>query len=178
MKEKKRSKDGTEQCVHFVIKSSLNPIREESMWSLSTRTKSLNVKNVRNCSNVNNLLTIIRYQNILQIFSLSHSCNICNKSFIAKVTLDSHIKYKHSDDRLFECKKCDSKFKQKKNLDRHIKNAHGLNPRKEDYWQDFKRSTFDCKNCKNSSEKKFWKCIKRKCPNSYKYKKNLYQHKL
>ena len=121
----------------------------------------------------------------------SHSCNICNKSFIAKVTLKNHIKYMHSEERKFECTKCDSKFKQRKHLNQHSRNVHGLDPRKEDYWQDLKRKTFQCKKCPENFIKKndleahiqekhstmdTFTCDQ--CANIYRYQKNLLQHKL
>ena len=121
----------------------------------------------------------------------SHNCSICHKSFLAKVTLNNHIKYMHTNERKFECSKCDSKFKQRKHLNEHSKKIHDFNPRQEDYWQDLRKKIFQCENCsKNFSREVDFKAhVKAKhsnletftcdlCPNVYKHEKNLRQHKL
>ena len=120
-----------------------------------------------------------------------HSCKICHQSFLAKVNLDNHVKFKHSDTRKFECKKCNSKFKQRKNLNAHVLNVHGTNPRKEDYWQDLQKETFKCEVCgkefirktdlkvhfKNKHAiRELFEC--EKCGEKFSYKKSLERHKL
>lgn len=123
--------------------------------------------------------------------AMSYRCEICQKTFVAKVTLDNHIKYKHTEVRKFECSKCDSRFKQRKNLNAHLLFAHGTNPRKEDYWQDKARAFFKCDTCgtefaRKADLKKHFQLQHTKqelfscdqCRNKYKYEKNLVQHKL
>ena len=120
-----------------------------------------------------------------------HDCIFCDQSFLAKVTLDNHIKYTHSDQRKFECKKCVAKFKQRKHLNEHVKNIHGTNPRKEDYWQDLQRKAFSCETCEEKFTRKtdlnshikakhtnqeMFSCDE--CHNKFIYKKNLKRHKL
>ena len=119
------------------------------------------------------------------------SCHICHQKFFAKVTLNNHIKFKHSDLRKFDCQKCDAKFKQRKNLNAHLINVHGTNPRKEDYWQDLQKETFKCKSCGKEFARKtdlkvhikvkhttqeLFPCDK--CEKQYSYKTNLERHKL
>ena len=113
------------------------------------------------------------------------------QKFFAKVTLNNHIKFKHSDLRKFDCQKCDAKFKQRKNLNAHLINVHGTNPRKEDYWQDLQKETFKCKSCGKEFARKtdlkvhikvkhttqeLFPCDK--CEKQYSYKTNLERHKL
>ena len=118
----------------------------------------------------------------------SYSCHICNKKFLAKVNLDNHVKFKHSDSRKFECEHCNSKFKQKKTLNAHMLNIHGTNPTKEDYWQD--RDPFECSFCRKRfsrrtdlkvhitekhSTKDLFNCSH--CGKKYTYKSTLERHK-
>jgi hypothetical protein len=122
---------------------------------------------------------------------LLHTCDICNKAFLAKVTLDNHIKFKHSDVREYSCKQCESKFKQRKDLNAHVLHVHGLNRRKEDYWQDLPKKTFECETCKAKFNRKgdlnahfkmkhmvqdMVDCDQ--CPAKFKYNKSLQRHKL
>ena len=121
----------------------------------------------------------------------SLSCHICHKKFFAKVTLNNHIKFKHSDLRKFECQKCDAQFKQRKNLNAHLINVHGTNPRKEDYWQDLQKEIFKCQSCGKKFARKtdlkvhikvkhttqdLFQCDK--CEKRFTYKTNLDRHKL
>ena len=121
----------------------------------------------------------------------SHSCNICDQTFLAKVNLENHIKFKHSDVRKIECTKCDAKFKQKKNLNAHVLRVHGTNSRKEDYWQDLEKETFKCVHCgtifaRNTDLKvhisqkhavqNVFQCTH--CGKEYSYKKSLERHTL
>ena len=122
---------------------------------------------------------------------LSHICGVCEKSFLSKVTLNNHIKYKHSDIRMFECTECDSTFKQKKNLNVHSINVHGKNPRKEDYWQDLKRKKNKCETCgaifNRPSNLKVHNKVHYedhdrytcgKCSSNFKYEKSLKRHEV
>ena len=120
----------------------------------------------------------------------SHTCSICYQTFLAKVNLENHIKFKHSDTRKYECKQCNSKFKQKKNLNAHALKVHGTNSRKEDCWQDLEREVFKCVSCgktfaRNSdlkvhiqiqhTVKDLFKCSL--CGKEYSYKTSLERHK-
>jgi hypothetical protein len=122
---------------------------------------------------------------------LLHTCDICRKVFRAKVTLNNHIKFKHSAKKEYPCKKCKSEFKQRKTLIDHVLNVHGLNQRKEDYWQDLPRITFECETCEATFQRKgdlnaHFKMMHMVqdmvdcdlCPAKFKYSKSLKRHKL
>ena len=116
---------------------------------------------------------------------------MCTKSFLAEVTLKNHIKFKHSDNKLFKCAVCDSQFKQRKHLNEHSLTVHDKNLRKEDYWQDLQKKTHECKNCgatfnrqtdlnvhlkvNHKGQDKFT-C--NKCTTNFKYKKSLKRHEV
>ena len=121
----------------------------------------------------------------------SESCTICDKKFNSKVTLGNHIKLVHRDTDLFECGKCETKFKRKKYLDAHLLHVHGMDQKKEDYWQDLPRKYFKCETCKaefiRKGDLKVHMDVKHLaqeinscdlCPSKFKWKKDLQSHKL
>ena len=78
----------------------------------------------------------------------SHTCEICEMTFQTKVALNNHVKFKHTrSDKQFLCGECKSMFKHKKYLNAHMLHVHGLDERKEDYWQDLPKTCFECEAC-------------------------------
>ena len=53
-----------------------------------------------------------------------HSCDVCNKEFIHKLNLDTHIKADHENIQDFKCDKCQSQFGSIVLLKRHIQRVH------------------------------------------------------
>ena len=103
----------------------------------------------------------------------------------------NHIKLVHRDTDLFECGKCEAKFKRKKYLDAHLSHVHGMDQKKEDYWQDLPRKYFKCETCKaefiRKGDLKVHMDVKHLaqeinscdlCPSKFKWKKDLQSHKL
>ena len=121
----------------------------------------------------------------------SHTCEVCEKTFQTKVRLNNHIKLKHTGgDKQFACDECGSMFKQKKYLNAHMLHVHGLNEKKEDYWQDLPNQYFECESCGTrfirradlKSHIKFKHVVQDvlhcdQCSAKFKYHKNLKQHK-
>ena len=123
--------------------------------------------------------------------NVCYSCELCDKTFVAKVALENHLRFVHSDERKFSCDQCESKFKQKKHLHNHSLYVHGLNQKKEDYWQDLPKKDFECDLCKSKFIRKtdLKAHVKQKhenmdefvcdqCSAKFKYKKNLTRHKI
>jgi KRAB domain-containing zinc finger protein len=55
------------------------------------------------------------------------SCDNCNKGFVFKYLLTSHIRYAHSDIRRFACNYCGLKYKINSHMREHCRRAHGTN---------------------------------------------------
>ena len=118
-------------------------------------------------------------------------CSICDKDFLSKVSLKNHMKVMHNDVHQIECNQCELKFKQRQYLNAHILHVHGLNQRKEDYWQDLPKESFKYEMCvakfkrkadlkshmnNKHSAKKIIECDL--CPAKFKWSKNFQRHKL
>ena len=90
----------------------------------------------------------------------SEKCDICDKDFASKTSLQNHKMYVHTDERKFKCKSCDQKFKQKKSLKNHYLQVHRINQFKEVYHEPESEQRYPCGQCESV----------------YKQKKNLNQH--
>jgi hypothetical protein len=60
-------------------------------------------------------------------FHEREKCVQCDKTFTAKVSLQNHIRYVHSEARNHQCPLCEIKFKQKRDRNVHILHVHGVN---------------------------------------------------
>ena len=125
------------------------------------------------------------------IIPSSYDCDICEKGFVTKVGLSNHKKFTHTDDcEQLQCEQCEANFKHQKYLNAHMLNVHGLDKKKEDYWQDIPKNFFQCEICKTRFIRKgdlkvhfkskhttqeMLKCDQ--CTAEFKYKKNLERHK-
>ena len=87
-------------------------------------------------------------------------CATCAKEFFARVTLENHVKYVHSEQRDHSCVICDCKFKQKKDMRTRMLNIHGFNMSKARYGDFEDQESFDCDICDKT----------------FKYKKGLNAH--
>ena len=137
------------------------------------------------------------YHNITthkNITTSSFACKVCGKTFITKISLRNHMKFKHTE--TFEkntCDICKAKFKHEKYLKAHKLHVHGADQKKEDYWQDIPQKLFECETCKTNFIRKadlkshmqskhiqspdiFFKCDL--CNAKFRYNKNLKRHKL
>ena len=122
----------------------------------------------------------------------SHCCEICEKTFLTKVGLRNHMKFTHTNvGEKIQCDQCKAKFKHKKYFNAHMLNVHGLDQKKEDYWQDIPKRFFECNDYKSKFARKsdLTVHIKSKhktqdrikcdqCSAEFKYSKNLNRHKL
>ena len=81
--------------------------------------------------------------------NVCHSWELCDKTFVAKVALENHLRFVHSDERKFSCDQCETKFKQRKHPHNHSLYVYGFNQKKEDYWQDLPKKDFECDLCKS-----------------------------
>jgi uncharacterized Zn-finger protein len=88
-------------------------------------------------------------------------CPICQKEFHAKVTLNKHLKYVHSEEKKHSCVICETKFKRKSDMRIHVQYVHGFNMSKAMYG--------------NFEDEEEFKCDK--CDLSFKYKKGLNEHR-
>ena len=88
-------------------------------------------------------------------------CPMCQKEFKAKVSLNRHIKYVHSEEMKHSCVICETKFKQKSDMRVHIQHVHGFNMSKAMHG--------------NFEDQEMFKCDM--CDSSYRYKKGLNEHK-
>ena len=52
------------------------------------------------------------------------SCNVCSKSFVAQIKLNTHMKTVHSKLRKFKCEQCDKLFSSPALVRRHIMGVH------------------------------------------------------
>jgi uncharacterized Zn-finger protein len=91
---------------------------------------------------------------------LKEICKKCGKEFSAKVSLQNHIKYFHSEVRAFSCVVCDEEFKQKKDMRIHVLKVHGVNMSKATHGNFENQENFPCDMCNAS----------------FKYKKGLNEH--
>ena len=55
---------------------------------------------------------------------MTHTCNICHKTFGMKSDLNRHVKSVHDKIKDFNCDQCDKAFGQNGNLNRHIMIVH------------------------------------------------------
>ena len=61
----------------------------------------------------------------------------------------NHKKFIHTENlEQFECDRCEAKFRHRKYLNAHRLHVHGLDVKKEDYWQDIPMKLFECERCK------------------------------
>ena len=124
--------------------------------------------------------------------TLYFACEVCEKTFITKIGLNNHMKFKHTEN--FEqnvCDICEAKFKHEKYLKAHKLHVHGLDQKTEDYWQDIPRKVYECETCNTKFMRKadlkvhmqskhikspedIFKCDK--CNAEFKYNKNLKRH--
>nr|CAD7602678.1 unnamed protein product [Timema genevievae] len=58
-------------------------------------------------------------QNLISTLQRKYRCNICNKDFKEKRSLNSHLLV-HSEQRKYKCDVCDKSFKTKSHLNRHL----------------------------------------------------------
>ena len=56
----------------------------------------------------------------------SVTCTICDKKFVAKKTLNRHMRSVHEGKKPFKCDTCDKSFSQKTGLNSHIVTHHSL----------------------------------------------------
>ena len=54
-------------------------------------------------------------------------CNLCDKEFVHKANLETHVDIDHFGIKKFSCTICDKKFKRKQNLNMHLKMIHYFN---------------------------------------------------
>ena len=83
------------------------------------------------------------------------TCDICEKTFSAKVCLKNHQKYAHSEDKTHACVLCDVKFKQKKDMRTHVLHVHGFNMSKSMYGNLEEPERYECDMCDSSYRFKF-----------------------
>ena len=53
-----------------------------------------------------------------------HQCDVCNKKFVHKTNLETHINVDHKNTQDFKCDQCPSQFGSKVLLNRHIQRVH------------------------------------------------------
>ena len=68
---------------------------------------------------------IIDAKNAQSTHSEFHNCEVCNKTFMFKKSLQKHCETFHSDsDKRFKCDFCENRFTQKAHLQKHLRNIH------------------------------------------------------
>ena len=80
----------------------------------------------------------------------SEKCGICDATFTSTVSLRNHVKYVHSEERKYSCSYCNVNFKQKKNLKAHKLLVHGIEQVKELYEQPYEQKIHQCEYCDSS----------------------------
>ena len=53
-----------------------------------------------------------------------YKCDLCDKSFVLKYSLTSHVSIIHEEKKPFKCDRCDTTFAYKSVLDKHISSVH------------------------------------------------------
>ena len=87
-------------------------------------------------------------------FHEREKCQRCGKTFAARVSLNNHLKYAHSDVRNHKCPLCDLKFKERKNMRVHVLNLHGVNLSKAMLGSLEEFETHDCDACEKKYKNK------------------------
>ena len=82
-----------------------------------------------------------------------HICNICDKQFDSKTTLNEHMENVHILHNFFGCNLCNHKFANKGELDNHFKNLHSS---KDSKLREEENAGFDIRNVQ--SEIRTWIC--------------------
>ena len=82
-----------------------------------------------------------------------HICNICDKQFESKNTLNQHMENVHLLQKFFSCHLCNRKFAAKVELDNHLKSLHSSKDRT---LREEKNAGFDIRNVQ--SEIRTWIC--------------------
>ena len=126
------------------------------------------------------------------MFYEREKCDVCEKTFTAKVNLLNHMKYVHSEERRHQCSLCESMFKQKRDKNAHLLNVHGVNVSKAMLGNLEEIKLHECSDCEATYNRKqdlnahvrlkheiinvkSFDCDQ--CPSKFKEKKTLNAHK-